>query len=186
MNNRITLASLAILFFGPVIAAYVWFYHFNDHDFSQVNKGVLVEPPQSLLDLSVMVEGTVVESPFDDKWSILIVPGESCGGACDQAMYVTRQVWIRLNKDAHRVQRVLLNGVARGVASDPAAHPDIKVFVIDAAEFARFPALEPNGQVYLVDPFGFLMMRYPLSLNPKDIYSDLQRLLKYSDVKRGE
>ena len=39
-----------------------------------------------------------------------------------------------------------------------------------------------TGYLYLVDPLGNVMMSYNPKQSPKDIYSDLTRLLKASKI----
>jgi hypothetical protein len=38
----------------------------------------------------------------------------------------------------------------------------------------------PGNYIYLVDPLGNLMMRFPAEPDPSKLIKDLQRLLKYS------
>ena len=40
----------------------------------------------------------------------------------------------------------------------------------------------PVDHIYLVDPLGNLMMRFPRDPDPSKMLKDLQRLLKYSQV----
>jgi hypothetical protein len=44
-----------------------------------------------------------------------------------------------------------------------------------------FPG-NPAGHIYVVDPLGNLMMRYPRDPDPSKMLQDLQRLLKYSSI----
>lgn len=43
------------------------------------------------------------------------------------------------------------------------------------------PKLAPNS-IYLVDPHGFIMMRYEDRRNPHDIYKDLSKLLRLTNA----
>ena len=47
----------------------------------------------------------------------------------------------------------------------------------DASVAKAFP---DTGGIYLVDPIGNLMMRFPADPDPSGVIKDLQRLLKYS------
>ncbi|MEZ5600135.1 MAG: hypothetical protein R3F36_03615 [Candidatus Competibacteraceae bacterium] len=41
----------------------------------------------------------------------------------------------------------------------------------------------PSGDwVYLLDPLGNLLMRYPVTVNPSGILKDLRRLLRLSEI----
>ena len=51
---------------------------------------------------------------------------------------------------------------------------------------AEFPVAGENGNpadhIYLIDPLGNLMMRFPRDADPSRMIKDLQRLLKYSRI----
>ncbi|HEX6928547.1 MAG TPA: hypothetical protein VF267_04820 [Gammaproteobacteria bacterium] len=186
MNKRIQLYALIALFFGPLLAAWIWFFYFDDVRPDAVNKGDLIEPVVSLADLKLH-ERDAAESvaPFAGDWFIVLLAPSSCDDACAHALYLTRQVWIRLNKDADRVQRVLLAGP--DVRYRENEHRDLRVFDTDANALARFsdasrPPLAGENRIYLVDPQGNLMMSYPLDFTPEMLHDDLKRLLRYSDA----
>ena len=44
------------------------------------------------------------------------------------------------------------------------------------------PGGNPVDHMYLIDPLGNLMMRWPKDPDPKKISSDLKKLLKYSRI----
>lgn len=188
MNKRATLLILFLLFFGPLIAAWVWFFHFSDARPGTVNKGDLVEPVIPLTGSELYAAGmTSPVQPFDEDWTILFIAPDGCGDECRQALFVTRQVWIRLNKDADRVQRIMVTGFAAQAGIDAEAHRDLKVFHADAPFFREFSdsgraALAGANRVYLVDPLGNLMMSYPLTLEPEMLHDDPKRLLRYSEA----
>lgn len=182
MNKRAQLYALLALFFGPLVVAWIWFFHFEGVRPGTVNKGELITPVIALGDLGLDArEEGVAANPFTEDWSIVVLAPRACDEHCEQALYVTRQVWIRLNKDADRVQRVML--ASPGVDYPADAHRDLKAYDADAATFARFTgASGGDGRVYLVDPQGNLMMRYPPDFTPEMLHDDLKRLLRYSDA----
>lgn len=186
MSKRMTLAAMAVLFFGPVISAYVWFFYFHDAvPDAKVNNGELVDPPVALTEFMLAPRGgEKAVMPFAEDWTILIVAPASCDTACNQALVTTRQVWRRLNRDMDRVQRLLVAGP--DVVVDTEAHPVLRIHEY-SAEFGRaldaaMPDRLPAKRVMLVDPFGNLMMSYPLDLEPEMLYDDLDRLLRYSQA----
>lgn len=185
MNKRIQLYALLALFVGPLLVAWIWFFQFEDMRPATVNEGDLVEPVIPIGDLALHPRsGGEAIRPFSGDWSIVLLAPQTCAETCRNALYVTRQVWIRLNKDAHRVQRVLIAGDdARYPAEE---HRDLAVYDADANMLARFdgqhPALEGARRVYLVDPQGNLMMSYPLDFTPDMLHDDLKRLLRFSDA----
>ena len=48
---------------------------------------------------------------------------------------------------------------------------------------AEFPAAgDRSDHIYLIDPLGNLVLRYPKDADPMKMNKDLQRLLKYSRI----
>jgi len=185
MNKRVQLLLLAAVFFLPLAVAWTWFFCFKDVRPGTVIHGVLVEPVVPLADMTLSQRGAAEPvAPFRDEWFVVILAPRDCGTDCERVLYVTRQVWIRLNKDADRVQRVLLAGPGVQYAEDE--HVDLKVFALDERVLERFtdtarPELAGAQRIYLVDPQGNLMMSYPLDLSPDMLSKDLKRLLRYSN-----
>jgi hypothetical protein len=58
---------------------------------------------------------------------------------------------------------------------------------IEGTRLAALPAKDfpgdPASHIYLVDPLGNLMMRFPHEPDPSRMIKDLQRLLKYSGAR---
>lgn len=190
MTKRATLTLLALLFFGPMIVAWIWFFYFQDVRPGTVNQGELVEPPVdiSMLELRAQESGHA-ETPFEGDWSVVLLAPRECSAECEHALWVTRQVWIRLNRDADRVQRVLLLGP--DVNYPVEEHRDLRVFDMDDAARGYFEAendiaLAGAERVYLVDPFGNIMMSYPLDLEPEMLSKDLKRLLRISEADKND
>ena len=185
MNKRVQLYALLALFFGPLLIAWIWFYQFEDVRPGTVNNGTLVEPIVPVGELSLYPRGQGEQvRPFVDDWFIVHLAPAGCDADCESALEVTRKVWIRLNKDADRVQRVMIAGSDVSYPAD--AHRDLLVFDADANALARFrdPARDAlrDAAIYLVDPRGNLMMSYPQDFTPDMLYDDLRRLLRYSDA----
>jgi hypothetical protein len=72
---------------------------------------------------------------------------------------------------------------AHGV--NPEAWSDMVFAVAPAEWLSAFPlgdATATGSAIYLIDPQGYLMMRYPLSVDQHALLSDLERLLKISKI----
>lgn len=114
-----------------------------------------------------------------------MVDSTGCAQPCQAQVHLLKQVHTSLNKDKHRLQRVLL--VPAEIKTDALAvlqkqYPDLLILTGANAETTQFSAQfkVAGAQVYLVDPLGNLMMSYPEKMDPKGIFSDLKRLLKNS------
>lgn len=121
------------------------------------------------------------------RWLMIVVAPGNCADLCPEYLYDTRQVRLTTGKDRDRVQRLWL--VTDGTDPDPAVlaeHRGLVAARVDPALLSTFfkPA---DGQsisdhIYLVDPIGNLMMRYPVRPDPNRMKKDLTRLLKASRI----
>ncbi len=101
-----------------------------------------------------------------------------------------RQVRLALGKDRERVNTLLLleetpaPALRQWLADQHAA---LLVGVADRAARAELVGAFPTpgamgGWIYLLDPLGNLLMRYPVASEPRGMFKDLQRLLRLSKV----
>ena len=119
-------------------------------------------------------------SDLRGKWVLVTFDPGACDARCEEKLYYLRQVrraqertWI-----ASSASGCLPTGkAARG---DSARH-----------QGTRFAAFPPDGfpgnvreHIYVVDPLGNLMLRFPRDPDPSGMVKDLQRLLKYSPRPR--
>jgi cytochrome oxidase Cu insertion factor (SCO1/SenC/PrrC family) len=182
---------LAVLFIGPLAAA--WIVYFAAPDWrptGQVNYGELIDPPVALPDLALNgPDGEpLTDAPLRRRWTLIYVDGSGCDEDCRQTLFDTYQVRYLLHRDLDRVRRILLYTDA---PPDPAfvaeQHPDLLVADASAADapalLAALPESAATGDaVYLVDPLGNLMMRYPRTGTWQDMHKDLKKLLKLSRI----
>jgi hypothetical protein len=156
------------------------------------NHGVLLRPMIPVAQLDVRTsEGTPLDwAAMTQKWRLLIPVVPPCNEACRAALYLTRQVHVRLEKNAHRVERVLL------VLGEPLdqetqewlhhEHPHLTLAHGDADAFARWPAAVAAGwgpaasPVFVVDRAGMAMLYFTPEHGGADMLADLRHLLKYS------
>jgi hypothetical protein len=111
------------------------------------------------------------------KWVMVSFDAAACDAYCERKLYVMRQSRRAQGKDMERVERlwVLTDGGKPRAELLPG---------IEGTRLASFPAAEFPGNaadhIYLVDPFGNLMLRFPRDPDPSRVIKDLQRLLKYT------
>lgn len=152
------------------------------------NKGELVTPPLAIADLSLRdADG----HPFDyaaesKRWTLLVPAIGGCEDACEQALYLSRQVDIALGRDANRARRYLvttdwpLSPTLQQQLRDQ--HADIKVLRADPMELQRYLDQVDVGdeppRLYVVDPYGWLMMYYSAQHEGHAVLDDLKFLIK--------
>jgi hypothetical protein len=151
------------------------------------NNGALISPPKAIADLPLQDQGG---APFNyaeqkKRWTLLIPAAARCDDACEQALYLTRQVDTALGRESSRVRRYL---VATEYPLDPdfaqllrEQHADLQVLHAPAGTFARFVHGIGDGQpprFYVIDPYGWLMMYYTAQHDGHAVLADLKFLVK--------
>jgi hypothetical protein len=113
------------------------------------------------------------------------------GGApphdCQDRLYHMRQVRLTTGKDRDRVERVWLISDTVPIATLLLREYDGCAFVrADSAQLDTWLAMGPadpvSDHIYLVDPHGHLMMRFPKNADPNRTKRDLARLLAASSI----
>ena len=182
-GRRVALVILALCA-APTVAA--WFAYFVWQPQSRTNYGELIEP-RSLSDPELRrLDGASFRlSQLRGKWVLLLVDSAACGDSCRKRLVYMRQARLALGKDAERIERVwLLDDAA---VPDPAllreheglmvARPPDKV-LLDELAAPRSPA----RYIYVIDPLGSLMLRFPGDPDGRRMLKDLARLLRASRI----
>ena len=196
--NRIKLALLWSVPFGLMaIAAIVYGLVQAGHiSVGSKNEGVLIQPPIQLSQLALTTDLDDDKATlWQDKWSIVVRGGADCDAACLETLLLTRQIHIRLNKEANRVQRVYLAATADPLTADPALSDKLtahlatenhymKVAMANSAQLSvldnALMAADQTARFFVVDPDGWAMMYYLDEHDGGAILKDLKYLLKYS------
>jgi hypothetical protein len=131
---------------------------------------------------------------------MLVNDGATCDTACNELLYITRQIRIAIGRDYQRTQRLLIvdtpidliqsnddGGDTEGRSGDMTSlMPQLERAHVDLNVWRREDqTVLPEGQSgpsawYLVDPSGWVMMRYTADVNYKDVIGDIKFLLKNS------
>lgn len=183
--RRLLLATFFI-FFLPVLAAWLlnvfapgWL------PFGTVNHGTLVQPVRPVGAGTLQrLDGEVLPADFlDGYWTLVHVIRAPCERDCLDVLARTRQVRRALGDDMNRTQHLAVVA-ERGFAADFGAL-ELTAAVADRRwlqPFAFADASPASPALYLVDPQGYLMMRYPPDVDQHGLLADLERLLKISKI----
>ena len=190
--GRLKMLAVLAVCAAPVLASYFTYYVIRPEN--RRNYGELVEPQRPLPTITaVSIQGTPVPLPsLRNQWLLISVAGGACNAACEKHLYLQRQLRESLGKDKERLDWVWL------VADDAPVRPSLlsalgqaTVLRVNAGQLSQWLA-PANGKqlsdhLYLVDPLGNWMMRFPASGTPdvdtvaaKSIKRDLERLLRAS------
>lgn len=171
---------------APVIASYFAFYVWRPS--ARMNYGSLVEPLRPLPPLAAV---TLDGKPFDftrlnGRWTIVMADGGACDARCAAKLFFMRQQRTMTGKDRERIERLWLVTDDRPVRDDVLRDYEgthiVRAPHADVAEF-----LAPTGvgttladHLWMIDPMGNLMLRWPADAEPGGVQRDIARLLTTS------
>ncbi len=207
-GNQIKLLVLWLVPIGLMAIAGICYYlvQTGQLNIGSKNHGALLQPPLQLHELlpeaqHLDVTGHALEagSLWQGKWTLVVRGGvggqQACDNRCQENLYLTRQLHIRLDKHANRVQRVLLSPLGQAPNKDAALseflqreHRLAKYYVAGETNLARLDAALRSGageaaRFFIVDPAGWAMMYYLDEHNGNAMLKDLKHLLKYSRAR---
>lgn len=171
-------ALAAAPFVAALIAHLVW------QPGRQTNYGELLLPERLPETALAGADGRAFRlSDLKGKWVMLHIDGASCLAYCQKKLFYLRQVRLALGKDMDRVERVWL--IDDQVTLDALLGREyLGTHYVRAAGsplLALFPAASSrHDHIYLVDPQGNLMLRFPKDPDPSRMKKDLDRLLRAS------
>lgn len=138
------------------------------HPEKTANRGTLVMPPLPL-------PLTDLKPAFDPqgRWLLVLNAGDECSADCLRHIDELRRVQVSLYKEMNRVRRLVLvdNPFSAELAALARQQPDLLI--------ARRPQSWGRlSAIHVLDPQGRLVLDYATDAPPRDIRSDLERLLK--------
>jgi cytochrome oxidase Cu insertion factor (SCO1/SenC/PrrC family) len=190
-RSRTKLFLLLLMFLLPVAGSwYLVFFTDYARDGEGVEHGDLIKPPRQLENAQLIRAGesTSEQTTLHGKWSMLFFVEDDCEASCEENLYRLRQIRLATGKEMLRVQRVAVvnenEGSLFGDYLSKNYPGQMYVSKIDLEEnfLHQFQDLKLNDKttIFLIDPRGFLMMRYSSETDPSGIIRDLSRLLRIS------
>ena len=184
--GRWKMLLLLLVCAAPVLASYFTYYVLRPE--ARRNFGELIEPQRPLPDLA----GSALDGParslraLRGQWLLLSVAGGACNPLCQKNLYLQRQLRETLGKDKDRVDWVwLVNDAAPVAPALQGALRDATVWRVEPGPLGQWLAPGQGHAIdehlYLVDPLGNWMMRFPPMLddaNAPNVRRDLERLLR--------
>lgn len=184
--GRIKMALIMLACASPVIASYFTYYVIRPT--GQPSHGVLVQPPVDLptaaaLPLTDLQGRTVDPRSLRDQWLLVVVADGACDSTCEKLLYAQRQLRETLGKEKDRLDRVWI------VTGDQPPRAELTpaldgASVLRARREAVAAWLKPAqgeplaSHLYLVDPMGVWMMRFPVAFEPAKVKRDVDRMLR--------
>ncbi len=187
-NGRWKMLMVLLLCASPVIASYFAYYIIRPE--GRRNFGELVNPQRIVPNLSATASNgdSVNLQTLTGQWLLVSVSGGACDTLCQKHLYLQRQLRESLGKEKDRLDWVWLVSDAAPIA--PAILPALKdatVLRLPAAQVTTWMQPAPGQQLadhlYLIDPMGNWMMRFPPGLDAaaaKKAKSDIDRVMRAS------
>jgi cytochrome oxidase Cu insertion factor (SCO1/SenC/PrrC family) len=175
-RNRLMLVGLFAMVLVPLVAAFLLYQSSRSSaPWSTTNRGVLMNPIVAVTDLGLTANDNAVSLNASGNWWLVTVADGACGDDCQHALHQLRQLHVLLGRDASRVKRGLVElGAIQANVSLLQAYAELGGFV------GPTHAL-PDG-VYIIDPLGNVVLRYPYADAGKPVLEDLKQLLKVSHI----
>ena len=187
-SGRWKLLAVLAVCASPLIFSYLTYYVIKPT--GRTNYGALIDPrahPIPALGSTDLQGKPLALDAWKGKWIMLQASPGDCQQACKDQLVKIRQLRLMQGKGMERIERVWL-------ITDNAPLDIELMKVIDGAQFVRakpeavkaWLPVEPGGNVhdhlYVIDPLGNLMMRFPKDPDPKKVTKDIGKLLKASAI----
>ncbi|MBK0391784.1 hypothetical protein [Ramlibacter algicola] len=187
-RGRMKMLFVMLICAAPVIASYFTYYVVRPE--GRRNFGDLVEPQRAMPALTAQtLEGQPLPlQQLQGQWLLVSVAGGACNAACENHLYLQRQLRESLGKDKDRIDWVWL-------VDDQAPVRDALKPAVTQGTVLRLPReqlaqwLQPaegkalEDHLYVIDPMGHWMMRFPPGpdrAGAAKVRKDLERLMRAS------
>lgn len=173
---------------APMIFSYLTYYVIKPE--GRTNYGELIDPRKfPIPDLGgTSLDGKPASlEQFKGKWILLQVDSAECQKACAQKLYYMRQLRLTQGKEMDRIERIwLITDDAPLDIAQMKEYDGTQFLRVDAQKLAAWlPVVEgtkASDHLYMIDPLGNLMMRFPKDPDANKIKKDITRLLKASSI----
>jgi hypothetical protein len=176
---------------APIILANAMFYFWESKGGYQ--HGELLTPVIPLENVSAQKipnKELVDLKALQGKWRLIAIADmNSCNQACELELIEMRQIKLSMGEDLQRLKNTLLliePMTAENQQKYLKAFPLFDILenadeIISQVQ-AAFSLENARDGVFLIDPLGNIVMRYPLGSGPKGKSKDLHRLFKYNQL----
>lgn len=187
-KGRWKLFAVIAICASPLIASYLTYYVIKPE--SRTNYGELIDPrahPMPALQTATLDGQRTELGALKGKWIMLQAGGAECAEPCMKRLHDTRQLRLAQGKDMDRIERVWL-------ITDDKPLETVLIREYDGMHMLRAnetilktwlpteAATTVVDHIYLIDPLGNLMMRFPKDADPNKMKKDIAKLLKASRI----
>ncbi|WP_149196398.1 hypothetical protein [Luteimonas suaedae] len=176
-RNRGLLILIVVIFLGSAVVAGVLRFSGWRPEGTR-NHGELLQPPGDLREVVPRLrDGDPYHwQPIERQWRIALAPPADCGEPCVTLSTQLDTVWQLFGREADRVHILWIGELPEAAVRNAA----LRELAPDPALRAGLPRVDdPAGvPVYVIDPNGFVILRYAPGFDPGHLRTDMARLLK--------
>ena len=184
--HRFKLVLVMAMFALPVVASYLAYFVWQPQGATR-NYGTLIhpEPLPDALTVSALDGLSVSLKALRGKWLLVQTDTAACTADCEKKLYAMRQVRLMQGREQDRILRVWLITDAQAPRASLQKKYEGMQLITDP-QHALIKNLTAEGAVtqyiYMIDPLGNVMMRWPGNPDIKRMFKDIERLLKASQI----
>jgi hypothetical protein len=165
----------------PVAASYLAYYIWQPA--GRKNYGELVKQVEINLDGPSLDGQPWNADSLKGKWVMVYVGSGVCPKNCEDLLYFMRQTRTAQGKEMDRIERlwVLTDDIVPAVSLQQ-AHAGLRYLRATQSPESLFAGGMQGTYLFMVDPLGHLMMRWPQNPDPRRMIKDIKHLLKASQI----
>ncbi|MEN9630811.1 MAG: hypothetical protein RJA10_4039 [Pseudomonadota bacterium] len=186
--GRLKMLAVLAVCAAPVVASYLTYFVIKPDGRS--NYGHLIQPTRSIPDVALQaLDGQAVRSTsLKGQWLLVVVGPSTCDAACEKRLFAQRQLREMLGRERERLDKVWLltdaGQPAPALLAAMRAWPEVTLLRWPESELSRWLAPEAGQalqeHLYLIDPMGEWMMRFPVTFDPAKVKRDIDRVMRAS------
>lgn len=186
--GRWKLLAVVAVCAAPLIFSYLTYYVIKPT--GRTNYGALIDPqkhPIPALGTTELDGKPAALEKYKGKWIMLQVAPGDCQQACRDQLIAMRQLRLMQGKGMERIERVWLINDQNPLDIELMKWIDgTRMLRVKPEAVNAWLPVEQGGNVtdhmYLIDPLGNLMMRFPKNADPALVKKDIAKLLKASAI----
>lgn len=188
------LIAIFLIALAPVVFALLAYYvpALGLRPAVQTQYGQLIDPQRPIPDLSLRdAQGQAYDlKQLKGQWLLISAGPGACPESCVRGLFVLRNSHASQGKNVDRLERILFVTDDAPIAPVVGeAYVGTHVLRADPAQLAAWlapdaadPAAALATGMWIVDPLGNLMMRFPDGQDPEGVRDDIRTLLKNSRI----
>lgn len=183
--NRLKFLLLLTLMCAPVIISYM--LYFFEYRPESKHYGDLIPIVKITGKGTNQADNTILRmKDLHGKWVLVTVDSGYCDEVCQNKLYIMRQVRLVQGKEKHRIERLWL--INDNVVPDAELIKQYEgTYFVNAKDSETLGTIETmdvqTKHIYLIDPIGNLMMRFPENADGTKMGHDIKRLLHVSQLE---